>query len=90
MNRGLNALTLDLLLARIGTPGANGGVAQRRGDTGAGQASPLGRECIAYRASGSRGKKGVARFAPDREDPGFRPRSASLTRHVQCGFRVYG
>jgi hypothetical protein len=52
------------------------------------QGDALRRECLAYRASGSRGGKGEARFAPERDDARFRPRSAALTRHVACGFRA--
>jgi hypothetical protein len=47
----------------------------------------LGRECITHRASGSRGRMGGARFAMERADNRFRPRSAALTRRVVCGFR---
>ncbi len=50
-------------------------------------ASPLERECLAYRASGTTGRAGEARFAMDRPDPRFRPRSAALMRQVLCGFR---
>lgn len=50
-------------------------------------ASPLERECLAHRASGSKGRAGEARFAMDRPDPRFRPRSAALMRQVLCGFR---
>src|SRR5688572_17775397 len=81
----LNVLTVGLILAAHGAPGAAAQAPAPGG--GSGQGSALSRECIAYRASGSRGKKGTARFVPDREDPGFRPRAASLTRHVRCGFK---
>ena len=50
-------------------------------------APSLGRECIRHRASGSRGRVGEARFAMERADRRFRPRSAALTRRVVCGFR---
>lgn len=50
-------------------------------------ASSLSRECLTRRTSGSSGKVGEAKFASERVDNRFRPRSAALTRRVVCGFR---
>lgn len=66
-------------------PGGDRGDA--RDDAELAQASPLGRECITNRRSGFRGRAGEARFDMDRDDPRFRPRSATLTRRVLCGFQ---
>ena len=52
------------------------------------QASSLGRECMAHRASGSSRRVGDARFASERSDDRFQPRSAALKRVVVCGFRA--
>jgi len=52
------------------------------------QSPALARECMTHRALGSSGKAGDARFAPDRMDDRFRPRSAMLSRRVMCGFRA--
>jgi hypothetical protein len=53
---------------------------------GLAQASPLARECVSNRRSGFRGRAGQARFDMDHHDPRFRPRTATLTRRVLCGF----
>jgi len=55
-------------------------------DAGLAQAAPLARECVSNRRSGFRGRAGQARFDMDHDDPRFRPRAATLTRRVLCGF----
>jgi hypothetical protein len=79
-------VTVDVL--ELWTPPRMNELSQRlRNAAQADPATSLGRECITHRASGSRGTMGRARFAMERADNRFRPRSAALTRRVVCGFR---
>ena len=89
----LPLISLGLLVIGCGAPGASlravpdaAAAPRARDDAHLAQASPLARECVTNRRSGFRGRAGQARFDMDHDDPRFRPRSATLTRRVLCGF----